>query len=459
MLFTPATISAIEPRSYPFFLTEDGATGFAVKVLMSGARSFYFRRKSEGKRADVPLGNDLDTARQRYAEMVKREATLRARHRAALEFATVAVNIGPVRPAVHEVGHEEVTNPLLYRSVTLDLLVKRYIAGHVVPNLRPTTARGYISFLDKVLRELGGSPILSGRISVDDARQALKAYINAIGQSTPTQANRIRAVLSSCFTWGVYEDLCHATPMVGIRCFKEKPKSRRLSQVELPRFLSVLQQGEYNVNTAACLLLILATGLRASEALRIRVGDIDLSGGKLTIPDTKNGSPFLVPLVPLTAGILGACMDGHPEGRPLFNTSIFGLRQVARRVCKKAGITPCSTHDLRRTFGTLLGELGVSVPVISRCLNHSVAGSVTTRCYALHDMMGEKREALQKVADALVALGCKDSPSPLLMLNQKVENEGSTASPAQISLAPVVCDTEDAARRTEAVCRRAVPHY
>lgn len=406
MHFTTSSLSEISPRAYPYFLTEDGSPGFVVKVLPTGKLNFHFKKKVKGQRIVVALGDDLDTARCRYQALREREDNLRSKHKDALAFATGAIYFAPATKPAVDASQETVDSPLFYRGVTFDLLVKRFTAEHIIPNLKPNTAHNYVGYLAKVKRELGATMLINGNMSVADARQLLKSYINGMKQATPTQANRIRETLSSCFKWGIYEDLCHLSPIYGIRVFQQKSKTRRFSQGEISEFFKVLNANTFSSRTADCLKLILATGLRASEALGIKAGDVDLEGGKLLIPETKNGSSFIVPLVPLTRQLLSRSMEGVSKDGRLFKTSVFGLRQVTKRACLRAGITPCSTHDLRRTFGTLLGELGVSIHVISRCLNHSTKGNVTTRVYALYDMLGEKREALQKMAERLIALGC-----------------------------------------------------
>jgi len=404
MIFNADTLKYIDLRPYSYFLVEDGSPGFAVKVQPSGSVSFYYRKKINSKRIDIPLGIALDVARLKYHSHLARENQLQLRQSTSgLSSPSSAASLHSSVP----VDHVQLTvNPLYYSGITFGELVARFMTEHVHATLRPATARNYAIYLDKVQKDLAASMIVSGNIGVDLARQELKTYIHSMKLSTPTQANRIRETLSSCFKWGVYEDLCYASPVYGIRVFKEVPKTRRFTQAELPEFFRVLREGDYGWRSAHCLRLILATGLRASEALSIKPEDIDWQNSTLLIPQTKSGEPFIVPLTPLTTRLLRECCANQPTNRPLFNTSIWGIRQVCKRVCNKAGITSCSTHDLRRTFATLLGELGVNVPVISRCLNHSAGGSVTTRVYALHSMLDEKREALHKVADRLTSFGC-----------------------------------------------------
>jgi integrase len=62
--------------------------------------------------------------------------------------------------------------------------------------------------------------------------------------------------------------------------------------------------------------------------------------------------------------------------------------------------TPWVFHDLRRTVASGMARLGVRLPVIEKCLNHtggSFRGIVGV--YQRHDFAAEKRDALQRWAD------------------------------------------------------------
>ncbi len=51
-----------------------------------------------------------------------------------------------------------------------------------------------------------------------------------------------------------------------------------------------------------------------------------------------------------------------------------------RRVCKEAGLADLKFHDLRKTFGSLLAQNGVSTAVIQRLLEHS-SSTLTNKIY------------------------------------------------------------------------------
>jgi len=61
-----------------------------------------------------------------------------------------------------------------------------------------------------------------------------------------------------------------------------------------------------------------------------------------------------------------------------------------------APIPPWTLHDLRRTAASGMAKLGVSLPVVERCLNH-VSGAFrgVTGVYMRHDFAAEKAEALE----------------------------------------------------------------
>lgn len=58
-----------------------------------------------------------------------------------------------------------------------------------------------------------------------------------------------------------------------------------------------------------------------------------------------------------------------------------------------------TVHDLRRTFRTMLGQLGVPGHVAERCMNHRLPAM--ERTYNKHDYLDERRLALGKVASTV----------------------------------------------------------
>jgi integrase/recombinase XerD len=112
--------------------------------------------------------------------------------------------------------------------------------------------------------------------------------------------------------------------------------------------------------------LIAATGLRISEALGLRLGDV-LPGGVLRIERAKFGKSRLVPLHPTTEEALARYLDTRRQLAEADDHMFLsaGRRRIGvgmadytfRRVLQLAGVAAvggrrCRIHDLRHTFAT-----------------------------------------------------------------------------------------------------------
>lgn len=131
-----------------------------------------------------------------------------------------------------------------------------------------------------------------------------------------------------------------------------------------------------------------AAGLRISEALRLRVEDVDSARMVLHIRGAKQGKDRLVILSPRLLAMLRAYWaTERPHGRLLFPgrlgrpVHIDVLRRAFRATVDALGLTKRVTlHSLRHGFATHLLEDGTDIRVIQALLGH--ASPLTTAHYA-----------------------------------------------------------------------------
>jgi integrase/recombinase XerD len=110
--------------------------------------------------------------------------------------------------------------------------------------------------------------------------------------------------------------------------------------------------------TYYCLLGLLAvTGLRLSEALNLRVGDLDWSEGILTIREAKFGKSRLVPLHASTCKVLTDYATRRDHR--------FSLRSKAHFFVNKNG-NRLDKGEVHRTFYALSRQVGLRAPGASR---------------------------------------------------------------------------------------------
>lgn len=185
--------------------------------------------------------------------------------------------------------------------------------------------------------------------------------------------------------WGWRQD---GNPASGVTRNQENRRDRPLTADEMARLLSASEA--YPNRTAADAILLLAvTRARSAEVLRATWGQFDLVNAIWVKPasHTKQRRIHRVPLTSPALGLLKAravatgerhaaddlVFPGRRDGHPL--TSI---KRPWRTICAAAGIASkrangVTPHDLRHTFGSLLGSNGTSLPIIGGLLGHSQA--------------------------------------------------------------------------------------
>jgi integrase len=119
------------------------------------------------------------------------------------------------------------------------------------------------------------------------------------------------------------------------------------------------------------ILLALGTGLRRGDIDSLKISDIDFE--KNSISTTSRKTKKSMASRPVSAEVMRelskyVCRLGVGQEK-LFKTK-FNYRKW-RRICKKAGLSDLKFHDLRKTFGSLLAQNGVSTAVTQRLLEHS----------------------------------------------------------------------------------------
>ncbi len=167
------------------------------------------------------------------------------------------------------------------------------------------------------------------------------------------------------------EDVAHEVPPLVFRA----PRHRCPPYIYTPEQLAQIVAAASHLRetyplrrrTYATLLgLIAATGLRLSEALNLRLGDV-LPDGVLRIQRTKFGKSRLVPLHPITQAAFANYLDDRRQlatvddhvflsagGRRIsVSTADYTFRRVLWLAeIATTGARACRIHDLRHTFAT-----------------------------------------------------------------------------------------------------------
>jgi integrase/recombinase XerD len=165
-------------------------------------------------------------------------------------------------------------------------LRRRMIEDMTVRNLSPATQRSYVYAVAKFSRFFGRSP---DRLNMEDVR-SFQVHLVAGGISWSALNQTVCALR---FFYGVTLGQADAPERIA---YARQPRSLPvvLSADEVVRFLEAVP----SLKSRTALTTAYATGLRASEAVHLKVGDIDSSRKVIRVEHGKGGKDRYVMLSP-----------------------------------------------------------------------------------------------------------------------------------------------------------------
>lgn len=185
------------------------------------------------------------------------------------------------------------------------------------------------------------------------------------------------------------------------RPLKEHRLPEVLSQEEIVAIFGVIK----NPKHLLMLMLIYSGGLRRSELLGLRIGDVDRNRGLIFIRGGKGRRDRQTVLAQHVLPLLDRYLIDYLPGKRLFEGpggqpySESSLRQILHKAAQKAGIKKAvRLHMLRHSFATHLLEAGTSTRYIQVLLGHE--SSKTTELYT-----HVSKVALDKIQSPLDQLG------------------------------------------------------
>lgn len=294
-----------------------------------------------------------------------------------------------------------------------ELVEERFAKGSP---LRPSTERDYRHVITRdVLPVLGTLP--AKRVT----RDQVVAVINKVAARGATRrADLARAVVRSIFAFGIDRGLVESNPATGLRNrHAYRPREIIADAGHIGALWMAIEDGRAPMAPTIGLIIRLAllTGLRRAELAATRREDLDLVSARplLVIPSgrAKNRNLHRVPLSPQATQLFREALGRAGDNAYAFPGAIPGTHILPRSVSKamertrvELGIADVTIHDLRRTVGTRMSELGVPRDVRERILNHGGkrAGDLTDGVYNRYEFDAEKRAALELWADALDAI-------------------------------------------------------
>jgi integrase len=354
------------------------ASGLLLRVTSTGVKAFCVFRwiGGEAKPERVTIG--------RYPAMTIEEARGKAKEISA-DIAKGVNPAGKLRQAKAE--------------TTFGDFWQEFIERHARVRNKARTVEEAEKTFRNYLAALAGR-----KLSKIERADCQRLHHDIAKKTSGATANRALAVLSSVLSvardWGY---VTSENPAKGVKKFKEQARGRFIQPDELPRFWQSLLD-EPSRDLADFFMLALLTGARRSNVLAMRWEDVSFDRAEWRIPETKNGDPLTVPLVPEVVNLLRERQYRAPsewvfpgEGR---TGHLVEPKTAWRRVLERAGIEDLRLHDLRRTLGSNMAAAGVNTITTARTLGHK---TLTMALRYQHLGTDPRRAAIEAGAGAILA--------------------------------------------------------
>jgi len=236
--------------------------------------------------------------------------------------------------------------------------------------LSPRTMQAYLFYIRKFLKFCKKE---TKKFSKKDCKEFLEEYMEkgVAGNTLNVALNSLRFMM---------EEILRKSMRLNIR-YSKAPKTLPvcLSKEEITKLINAINNEKYIL----LISLIYGSGLRVSEAVKLKAQDIDLANNLGWVRHGKGNKdrPFIIPeclrekikenLQKESHYLFPSRQGGHLSPR--------SIQQMLKKATKKAGIEKnIHPHTLRHSFATHLLEEGCDITAVQSLLGHTEARTTLT---------------------------------------------------------------------------------
>ena len=268
-------------------------------------------------------------------------------------------------------------------NLTNEELIDRFISNKRFVGRSKRTLEQYLDELLVLNNVMESMSFLD--MTTDSIRDYFVKYQSNHNINRKTTLNKVR-YLNSFFTFLTKEGYIDRNPIDGIESIKIEKKIRSILS---PEDMENLRCACNTPRDRAIVEFLYSTGVRISELIGIKIGDIDFYKKEVKVYG-KGDKERIVYFDEITKFYLDKYLRGanYPSEYPLFSQyknpaiplSDRTIQQFLSKLGKESGVHHVHPHKFRRTMATNLLNKGMPVECIKEILGHSSLDTTMIYC-------------------------------------------------------------------------------
>lgn len=427
---TKTAIDALEPADKPYVAWCGQLPGFGCSVRPTGSKSFIAQYDFGGRRG-VTRRVTIGTYGKPWTEAKARkeaEAIILDAKR-GIDFAAAKTK-RRAELTVAELCTEYLAEGCDQKKATTLSTDKGRIERHI----KPLLGSRKISEVTRADIERFMRDVANGKTAINEKTGKHGRAIVTGGRGAATRTVRL---LGGIFSYAVERGYIETNPRAGVKVYKDGKGERFLSGDELRRLGEALREAEteglpWQLNEGpkakhrptnaesqrevispaaiAAIRLLLLTGCRAGEILKLKWAHVDFERGFLNLADSKTGAKQVMlgaPALKVLSSLprIGEyVIAGSDPKKPRSD-----LKRPWKKITAHAGLGDLRLHDLRHSYASVGAASGMGLGIVGKLLGH--ASTATTARYA-HFADDPLRRASDSIANTIAAaLGVPEAPA------------------------------------------------
>ncbi|MBF0153663.1 MAG: tyrosine-type recombinase/integrase [Magnetococcales bacterium] len=376
---TKRTVDAIEVSDKDDYLWDNELRGFGVKVTPARKRIYLVQYRAGNRTRRVTIGPHGPLTPEQARKEAIQLLGLVAEGQDPAEMKHAAKQI----PTVAELCDQYLREGVATKKPSTLATDRGRIERHIKPLLGNYRVDEVLK--TDVTRFL--QAVAEGKTSIDVKTGFRGRAIVTGGKGTAT---RTLGLLGAIFAFAVEHRYRTDNPTKSVKKFKHNKRERFLTADELSRLGGTLRRSAEdggNLYGIAAIRLLLFTGCRRGEVLKLEWAHVDLEQGCLRLPDPKTGAKVVhlgEPAIQLLRNLPRA--DGQPYVFPglVHGKPLVGLHRIWTKIRDEAQLPNLRIHDLRHGFASIGVMSGMGLPIVGALLGHKTP-TVTDRYAHLAD--------------------------------------------------------------------------